>query len=246
VTGLLFSTVCALGFAAKACEAGVDRPSSYPSVQQRQEISPVEQLGQLEMSRHEYAAAISTLQTIANPSAEALNLTGVAYHHLFAFEQAKAYYRRALNLKPDFPAALNNMGAILYGEQRYKAAEKSYRRAIKLEPKNATVYKNLGTAFFADKKYSQGLEQYREAFRLDPEIFSGSDAIAEPSDAEDRALEAYSLARLFAEAGMDADAMVYLRKALANGFTDKKRLMNDQDFAGLRQRPEFAVMVAKL
>jgi tetratricopeptide (TPR) repeat protein len=209
-------------------------------------VTTIETLGDLQMAEKHYVAAIDYYRTVSSPSAQVLNKIGVAYHHLFGFQMAKAYYQQAISMNPKYAPALNNLGAIFYGEQNYRAAEKLYRQSIKLDPHSAKTYKNLGTAYFAHGKISRGVEQYRAAFALDPQMFLNDDAIAEPTQDDNRAVEYYSLARMFAEAGRDQAAIDYLRKALEAGFTDKKRLMNEMDFAGIRNMPEFRTLALKI
>ena len=49
----------------------------------------------------------------------------------------------------------------------------------------------------------------------------------------------YELAKTYANAGMNDRALDYLRKALGEGFNDRKKLMNDPELASLRETPEF-------
>jgi tetratricopeptide (TPR) repeat protein len=233
-------------FASGVCRAS-NRTETAPTTQgAAQEQSAGESLGDLQMVEKHYVAAIDDYRSVATPSAVVLNKIGVAYHHLYGFGVAKTYYKRALLLDPKFSPALNNLGAIFYSQENYKAAEKMYRKAIKNDPRSAKAYKNLGTAYFAQGKISRGVEQYRAAFALDPEMFVNDDAISEPTSDDNRAIEYYALARLFAEAGKEQVALAYLTKALAAGFSDKNRLMRDQEFAGMRNMPEFERLATKL
>jgi hypothetical protein len=50
---------------------------------------------------------------------------------------------------------------------------------------------------------------------------------------------AFYLAEVYASSGRKNEALVSLRKALSNGFNDRKRLMEDKELASLRQTPEF-------
>ena len=49
----------------------------------------------------------------------------------------------------------------------------------------------------------------------------------------------YYLAQTYASAGNKDQALVFLRKALDEGFNDRKRLMEDKGFASIRATPEF-------
>jgi hypothetical protein len=49
----------------------------------------------------------------------------------------------------------------------------------------------------------------------------------------------YFVAATYARVGKQEQALIYLRKAMDEGFSDRKRLIEDKDFATLRTTPEF-------
>ncbi len=209
------------------------------------EISP-EERGDIFMARQQYLAAIDAYRQ-APVTAVTLNKLGIAYHHLFALDEARKDYQKALLIRPNYPEALNNLGAADFVQRRYKQAIKLYRKALRLMPRSAVIAANLGTAYFARGKYTDGLEAYQRAFRLDPNVFDadGSQLIQGPTDSHDRARQDYCLAELFAEAGNQPRAIEFLRKALDDGFHDTNKLMQDTDFAKLRTTAEFAQLMAE-
>ena len=54
----------------------------------------------------------------------------------------------------------------------------------------------------------------------------------------------YLLAKTYAEAGRKTEALLYLRKAISEGFNDRKKLLEDKEFASLRDVPEFQQLIA--
>ena len=229
---------------ASAIEATAqDKPAPKSNLEMN--MSP-EQWGDLFMIHHQYLEAIDAYRKAPRDSAVVWNKLGIAYHHMFALDQAKADYARALHLNPRYGEALNNLAAVYYAEKDYTRAEKTYRRAIKLIPTSATAYNNLGTAYFADGKFKQGAEAYSAAFAIDPAVFKGDplQTISETSSTEERARVDFCLAELYARAGMKEQAIGYLRKALDAGFNDSKRLMQDQELANIRQTAEFEQLIA--
>lgn len=205
-----------------------------------------EERGDVLMARQQYLAAIDAYRQ-APVSAVTLNKLGIAYHHLFALDEARKDYEKALLIRPNYPEALNNLGAADFVQGHYSEATKLYRKAFRLMPHSAVIAANLGTAYFARGKYSSGLEAYQTAFRLDPDVFGQdpSQVIPGPSASRDRARQDYCIAELFAEAGNQPRALEYLRKALDDGFHDRNQLMQDTDFAKLRQTSEFAQLMAE-
>jgi tetratricopeptide (TPR) repeat protein len=219
-------------------------PSITPATSQS--LSP-ETRGDVLMARRNYLAAINAYELAPRDSAVVWTKIGIAYHHLSAIDIAKTDYQRALLLEPDYAPALNNLGAVFYAQKDYHKAEKFYRRALKLAPHSAVIYTNLGTAYFAEHKFKQGSAAYHTAFTIDPSAFGADPGqnISESTLPEERAHQDYCLAELFAHAGMTDKAIVYLRKALDEGFSDRKRLMQDQELAMLRKTPQFAQLAVE-
>lgn len=197
------------------------------------------------MARQQYVAAIQAYQEDPSTSAVIFNKIGMAYHHLFAMDSAKQNYLRALKLRPNYPEAINNLAAVYYARKQYRKAEKLYRKAIRLDPKSAAVYSNLGTDYFAEHRPELGIEALRTAFALDPRVFDANagELVSESLPARDRAAQDYCLARLYAQSGHKDQALEYLRRALDEGFDDKKKLLQDQQLASLRATPEFAQLM---
>jgi len=214
----------------------VTRPSTVPKIQPNPEMQ-----GDLLAVRQHYLDAIAAYKAAPQDSAVIANKIGVAYHHMFDLNDAKLYYERAIKLDPNYAQAVNNLGAIYHAEKNYRQAERYYRRAIKLDPKSPLFYSNLGTAYFFSGNVKKGAEAYSQAFALDPDVFehTGASKIEELSSTKDLAAVNYELAKTYAKAGLNDRALAYLRKALGEGFNDRKKLMNDPELASLRETPEF-------
>jgi tetratricopeptide (TPR) repeat protein len=197
--------------------------------------------GDLLMVHRSYAAAIDAYQRDPERTAVHWNKIGVAYHHMFALDQARKYYQLALAMNPNYPDALNNLAAVYHGQHDYKQAERTYKQALKLAPGAAITYCNLGTAYFAEEKYKPGMEAYHKALELNPHIFDAGQVqiVEETSSRRQLVAVNYYLAKTYATAGKMDEALSYLRKALEAGFHDRKQLMKDKEFASLRATPEF-------
>jgi tetratricopeptide (TPR) repeat protein len=225
-----------------AAETGATpQTASSPTFQ----LAP-EMQGDLLAARQRYLDAIAAYKQAPQNSAVIANKTGVAYHHMFDLTDAKKNYERAIKLDPGYAQAINNLGAIYHAEKNYKEAERLYRKAIKLNPNSPLFYSNLGTAYFFQGNTKKGAEAYRQAFALDPGVFEHGTAsrIEESSSTKDLAVVNYELAKTYAHAGMNDRALIYLRKALGEGFNDRKKLMNDPELASLRETPEFLQLMS--
>jgi tetratricopeptide (TPR) repeat protein len=214
----------------------VRQPSTMTQIQ----VSP-EMQGDLLAVRQHYLDAIAAYKEAPQDSAIVANKIGVAYHHMFDLNDAKLYYERAIKLDPKYAQAVNNLGAIYHAEKNYRQAERYYRKAIKLDPKSPLFYSNLGTAYFFQGNTKKGAQAYSQAFALDPDVFehAGASKIEELSSSKDLAAVNYELAKDYAKMGLNDRALAYLRKALGEGFNNRKKLMNDPELASLRETPEF-------
>jgi tetratricopeptide (TPR) repeat protein len=219
-------------------------PPIPPSAQQ--EISP-ELRGDLAMARQQYVAAIADYAEAPADSPDVWDKRGMAWHHLFALNKARSDYLHALRLRPDFPEALNNLGAVYFAKKDYRRAVKYYRKSLALDPRSAAVLNNLGAAYFAEGKDDLGIEAFHAAFALNPRIFDTPYAVMVPQtlSAGDRAQQDFCLAKLFASSGRNSEAIDYLRKAFNEGFDDRQKLLDDQTLASLRATPEFALLMTE-
>jgi tetratricopeptide (TPR) repeat protein len=219
--------------------------SAQQTVENPIEVSP-EMQGDLLAARKRYLDAIAAYRQGPENSAVIANKIGVAYHHMFDIADARKSYERAIKLNPKYAEAINNLGAIYHSEKNYKQAERLYRKAIKLNPNSPLFYSNLGTAYFFEGNSKKGAEAYRQAFALDPEVFErgAGSKIEEGSTIKDMAQVNYVLAKTYAQAGMNELALNYLRKALGEGFNDRRKLMNDREFASVRETPEFLQLLS--
>jgi tetratricopeptide (TPR) repeat protein len=206
---------------------------------------PPETLGDILMARGEFEAAINAYRQAPQTSAVVWNKMGMAWQHLYAVDEAKRDYERALRVRPKYPEALNNLGTIYYAKKNYKKAIKLYRRALKLMPRSATTYNNLGAAYFALGKYKQGESEYRAAFEIDPSVFSQASfqGVTGTPSTDQLAQLNYCLAELFAQAGKYDRAIEYLRTALNEGFRDHRKLKSDHAFAELRRTAAFGLLM---
>jgi tetratricopeptide (TPR) repeat protein len=175
------------------------------------------------------------------------NKAGIAWHQLGQLDRAKEYYQQALKLKPTYAEAQNNVGTVYYAQKSYRRAITAYRKALLIMPQSASFHKNLGTAYFARKQDKLSMDEYQEALRIDPEVFENRalfGVVLEDSTVADRARYHYYLAKLYAQASRTDMAIQYLRKALEEGFKDKKKLEEDPEFQAMRDLPEFKELLA--
>ncbi len=221
-------------------------PAAQPP---KQELTP-EMRGDIFMARKMYREAIDVFREGSEKNPVLLNKIGIAYHQMMQLDQARKSYQKALKLKKDYVEAMNNIGTVYYAQKSYRRAISWYNKALKAVPdtsRSASIYMNLGTAYFARKKYKDAVTAYQSALQLDPEVFERRGTygvMLEERRVEERAKYHFYLAKLYAQGGRNELAMQYLRKALEEGFTEKKRL-EEPEFSAIRELPEFKELMAK-
>jgi tetratricopeptide (TPR) repeat protein len=238
------ATARVFGVQLPTAQAATSSPQQQPVAERKAigpEQVPAERRADILMARGEYAAAIAAYQQGNLKSAIVWNNIGMAYHHLFALEEARKAYQRALSINPRFAPASNNLAAIYYAQHEYRVAEHWYKKALKHTSESAVIYCNLGTAYFAEAKYNKGVKMYQKAFSIDQGVFdpNRSAMVEGGGSREQRVAINYYIAQTFAKAGNQDQALLYLRKAMDEGFKDRKRLIEDTDFAVLRTTPQF-------
>jgi Flp pilus assembly protein TadD len=104
-----------------------------------------EALDQFEHGNHEHGIAM--LQAVAadapNVSGPRIDL-GMAYHLAGDLEAAEAELQKALELNPEHPVALNELGIIYRKTGRFAEARQSYEAALAVYPGYHHARRNLG------------------------------------------------------------------------------------------------------
>ena len=201
-----------------------------------------EERGDIYGVRKMFREAIEAYKQVTPPTPVILNKIGIAYQQQNDVESARKYYDRAVKLQPGYAEAINNIGTVEYANKNFRRATKFYKRALGIQPRSASVYSNLGTAWFARHNYKEATRCYEEALELDPDVFErhgNHGVMLEQRDVQERSKFNYYMARVYAKKGMNELALQYIRKALEGGFKDKKKFLEEDDFAALRKLPEF-------
>ena len=110
---------------------------------------------------------------------------------------ALQFYRRAIGLKLDLPAAWSNMGKLLFEQGRYAEAFDAFEGALALRPGDADLWNSRAGALRQLGRLDESAEAAREALRLRPNFAEAALNLGNVLLKLDRvaeALEAYRLA----------------------------------------------------
>jgi tetratricopeptide (TPR) repeat protein len=182
-------------------------------------------------------------RTRAKPEqAQLYNKIGIAELQVQHYKEAQKNFERAIKASGDMAEARNNLGASFYLQKKYAKAVKEYKEALKLRDGDASFHSNLGTAYFIRKEYQLAMAEYTRAFQLDPTVFertSQSGVSAQLSTPENRAQYSYLLAKMYAQIGDLDRCILYLKKAMEDGYKEIDNVYKDQEFTALRKDPRF-------
>ena len=209
-------------------------------------LSP-EEYGDLQMVRKRYQLALQSYMQITPKTAQIWNKIGIADQQLFMTEDAKKSYQNSLKLNSKNADVMNNLGSVYYSLKQYAIAEHWYRKALKVKPKSPLIYKNLGTDLLAEDKFQKGWDCYQAALSIDPEVFERQNLlrIGEPTPTLKRGAMNFYLAKSYARVGKPDLAVEYLRMAIDEGFTDRKKILADKEFASLYKVSAFQQLLSE-
>ena len=188
------------------------------------------------MARKMYREAIDMYNT-APPTAMLMNKIGIAYHQLVDLDNAAKYYARAAKMDPQYSDAINNLGTIYYSKKSYRRAIGEYKKALRIKPNSASVLANLANAYFERKQYQLASDTIQQALAIDPNVFENrgsAGSVVQDRSVGDRAKYHYYLAKTYAKKGQNAEAILYIRKSLEEGFKERKKFEEEPEFAGLQ------------
>jgi len=222
--------------------------TGQPAVQPPQATIVTPELrGDIFMAKKMYREAVEAYKEAPRDSAVALNKTGIAYHQMLKLDMAEKYYRLAIKANPHYAEAVNNLGTIYFSEKSYRRAISQYKKALRISPTAASIWSNLGSGYFERKDYKRAFEAWQKALALDPEVFesrSTQGVLISQQTVEERAKYHMFLARVYAQNGRNELALNYIRKALEEGYKERKKLAEDPAFAQLKDLPEFKELLA--
>jgi tetratricopeptide (TPR) repeat protein len=225
-------------------ESRTGQPSTMPKPP---DLVTPEMRGDIFMAEKKYEQAVDAYKEGSHDSAVLLNKTGIAYHQMLRLDVAEKYYRLSVKANPHYSEAINNLGTIYFAHHSYRRAVNEYKKALRINAKSASIWSNLGSGYFERKDYQHAAESWQKALAIDPLVFenrSTQGVLIQQQSVEERAKYHMFLARTYAMAGMDDHALIYIRKALEEGFKEKRKLEDDPAFAHMKELPEFKQLLA--
>jgi len=160
------------------------------------------------------------------------------------FEQAHSNLRRALAMRNSLDSETGNiqkeidarpddavlhfkMGNIYLGQGELGKAIIEFEKSLTLQPNFLAAQNNLAMTYAADRQYDRALAAFQKLIALDP----------------DKAGNYYNVAALYALQNNVPDSIVWLKKAIANGYRNWELIKTDKDLANIRNSEEYKQLV---
>ena len=92
------------------------------------------------------------------------------YHASLAenYDEAIAYYKKAIAINPNYADAHANLGANYMQQGKFDEAISNLKEAIKIDPTNAGAHFNLGLVYDKEGKMDEAISEYEKAIDIDP------------------------------------------------------------------------------
>ncbi len=208
------------------------------------DLSQISERADILLARRSYAEAATEFQRALkiSPKDQLLhNKLGVCYQRLGQLALAEREYDQARKLDPKSSSAWNNLGTVQFSRGNFKQAIKSYRKAVQLKPDMAIAHQNLACAYLASNRFEQAIEAFQEAVRFDPEILqrTATEAISVQTQGSNPGLQSFYYAKVCAMHGRMDDALLFLDRAVKQGFKDLDKVVKDPAFKDLAKDPRF-------
>jgi tetratricopeptide (TPR) repeat protein len=93
---------------------------------------------------------------------------GFALYQTGRMDEAAAFFKKALQISPDFPLAHNNLGNALLQKGRVGDAIAEFQKALKIEPDYADAHISLGNVLLQTGKVDEAIAHYQQALQTKP------------------------------------------------------------------------------
>lgn len=122
-----------------------------------------------EQNRFTEGAKIYELILRIKPSPVVHFNLGCAYRMLKRYEDAIKAFQSAINMKPDYFEAYNDLGSVLLIQKRFNEAELAYRKSVTINPEYNKGWANLASVYAIMQRFDDALEPARTAISLKPD-----------------------------------------------------------------------------
>lgn len=123
-------------------------------------------LGRFELARSVVVRAVE----LDNSRADLFNIYGLVELKLDKKPAAIANFRKAVELRPQFPEARNNLGLLYHEARDYEAARLQFEEAVRVFPDYKHAFLNLGSAYKGLSRFRDAELAFKRAIEIDPQF----------------------------------------------------------------------------
>lgn len=176
------------------------RPSTIGQIEKGQKLYDAKQFAE---AREVYQSALEAATDKADQAA-LHTLVGSCDMEMDRYQEALASFDKALALRPDYAAALNNSGICYRSLGEPAKARESYRKAIAADPKYPNAYSSLGTLLLLEGEFQESIDHFERALKLDNSL----------------AITHGNLALAYAKVGRFTEADASLKASIERGYAN--------------------------
>lgn len=92
---------------------------------------------------------------------------GLRNQKLKNYSKAIEYYKKALELKAEFPEAMINLGNSYFISGKYNEAIETYKQILEKD-KTSHILIKIGTAYLMLRDYDRAIQSYKQALHIEP------------------------------------------------------------------------------
>jgi tetratricopeptide (TPR) repeat protein len=100
----------------------------------------------------------------------AYDILGADLAHKGQWQEAIRHFRKALEIRPDYPKAHSNLANVLYDRGHVTEAFSHFEEALRINPDAPEVHYNYGTALAEKGRVKQAIQHYEKAIHLRPDF----------------------------------------------------------------------------
>ena len=94
------------------------------------------------------------------------NILGAIYSMLLEPEQAEYYYKKSIEINPNYDGAYSNLATCYRGKGNFELAIEFFNKALKINPNNSEAYNNLGLVYKDLGNSDKAIEHYLKSLEL--------------------------------------------------------------------------------
>ena len=107
---------------------------------------------------------------VTNHNWLAYNNLGLALMCNGKAEEAVFYFKKTLQIRPDFLKTLDNLGVALFQLRHFEEAIFYYTKALKINSENAGIHKHIAMILETQGKLEEAVQHYTKALLINPEL----------------------------------------------------------------------------